>query len=495
VADPTKRVIVDGVDFRQVVRFPMILKAIPAALQPPRLLIGLVVVLLLISVGRAWDSFTEPRVHPAGLTAGELTVAEQTATQQVLREAMRRYVPADRHPVQEEDAVWPRLDAHQVFREVQRGYRRQRDPAVGIDELHARDQRFFDTLRRIDEVRPKYTFESVSSHTAGSVHTIVRGVIHLSPAAIFEGFADLFIHMPIALWRDHKAFTILYGLFTLLLIAIGGGAVSRMAACDIAGQHRLRMIEAWQFALLNWPRLVLAPLFPPLLAAVIALVIMLLGVIMQIPALDIIGGLLYGLALLLGFIVAFLILGYAVSFPLLVPAVACENCDAADAQQRAYAYVLSRPLHVLGYGITGVIGLALGYVLVAFVTATVLNFTAGLFGALTGNTAMSIAGGFGLFDLDQRFAPEIHGRWHNATAAWFIGLWQTLMIALVAAYVFAYAFSASTMGYLLMRKACDGQDIEEIWVPGLVPGTLAPMPRTRVEHAERGGDEAAGGGP
>jgi hypothetical protein len=66
VADPNKRVIVDGVDFREIVRFPMILKAIPAALQPPRLLIGLVVILVLMSVGRAWDGFTQPRVHSAG---------------------------------------------------------------------------------------------------------------------------------------------------------------------------------------------------------------------------------------------------------------------------------------------------------------------------------------------------------------------------------------------------------------------------------------------
>jgi hypothetical protein len=488
VADPTKRVIVDGVDFREVFRFPMILKAIPAAMQPPRLLIGLVVILLLVTVGRAWDGMTEPRVHPGGLTAGELTIEEQVAAQGVLKRAMQEYVPADRHPVQAEDAEWPMLEARDVFRQVQRGYRDRRDADVGHELLRRNDEQFFDTLRQINNVRPKHTFEATSAHVADSIHTVVQGVIHISPAGVFNGFADLFLHAPVALWRDHKAFTIIYGIVMLLTIAIGGGAISRMAACETAGEQRLRMIEAWQFAMVNWPRLVLAPLFPPLLAAVIAIVIIVLGVLMTVPVLDVVGGALYGLALLLGFVIAFLILGYAVGFPLLIPAVACENCDAADAQQRAYAYVLSRPLHLLGYGITGVVGLALGYVLIAFVAATMLNFTAALFSTLTGNSAMAFAGGFGLFDLGQHIAPEIHPRWHNASAAWFIGLWQMLVIALVAAYVFAYVFSASTIGYLLMRKACDGQDIEEIWMPGLVPGTLAPLPRTRVERAQDDGD-------
>ena len=67
-------------------------------------------------------------------------------------------------------------------------------------------------------------------------------------------------------------------------------------------------------------------------------------------------------------------------FPLLVPAVAAENCDAADAMQRAYAYVLNRPLHLLGYSIVALVGLALGYVVVSLAAATTLNFTLGTVG-------------------------------------------------------------------------------------------------------------------
>jgi hypothetical protein len=148
--------------------------------------------------------------------------------------------------------------------------------------------------------------------------------------------------------------------------------------------------------------------------------------------------------------------------------------------------VLKRPLHLVGYAVIGIIGLALGYVVVALVAATMMNFTASLFGSFTGNSAMSGAGGFGVFDLSPQSPGAIHEAWHNSWAGALVHFWQRVVIDLVAAYVIAYLFTASTALYLLMRRACDGQDIEEIWVPGLTPGTLVPLPRPRVDRPEAG---------
>jgi hypothetical protein len=50
------------------------------------------------------------------------------------------------------------------------------------------------------------------------------------------------------------------------------------------------------------------------------------------------------------------------------------------------------------------------------------------------------------------------------------------VVSLVAGYVFANYFGASTIIYMLMRQACDGQDMTEIWQPGVVPGTTALEP-------------------
>jgi hypothetical protein len=401
--------------FGRVVRFPLILKAIPAALQPPRLLIGLVVILVLMSVGRAWDGITQPRVHSAGLTAGVLTDRSEARRKEVLKRAMqsmcRRIVIRLVMKLASGRCSMPAMSSEKFSADTAIS-----DDAIDDEQLQRRDEQYFDTLRQINDIRPKHTFEATSAHVAAVSHTDCARRDQSRPARHSRALVICFCKCPSPSGEITSRSHLLrhYHAVDDCNRRWGGqphGRVSRQRV-----NKGLRMIEAWQFAMLNWPRLVLAPLFPPLLAAIIAIVIILLGVLMMVPVLDVLGGALYGLALLLGFLVAFLILGYAVSFPMLIPAVACENCDAADAQQRAYAYVLSRPLHLLGYGITGIVGLALGYVLIAFVAATMLNFTAALFSTLTGNSAMAFAGGFGLFDLGQHIAPEIHPRWHNASA-------------------------------------------------------------------------------
>ena len=186
---------------------------------------------------------------------------------------------------------------------------------------------------------------------------------------------------------------------------------------------------------------------------------------------------------MVGFVIAFLIIGYALGASLLIPAVACEKCDAADALQRAYAYVIRRPLHLLGYGLIAVLGMVLGYVLVSLFAGLIVNVTAAIVGAFTNNSAMRVAGGFELFDLTPAVDTGIHDAWHTEWSAWLVTFWQTLIVSLVAAYVLAYYFGASTIVYLLMRRACDGQAVEEIWRRGLVPGTLTPEPQPSIETA------------
>jgi len=79
-------------------------------------------------------------------------------------------------------------------------------------------------------------------------------------------------------------------------------------------------------------------------------------------------------------------------------------------------------------------------------------------------------------------------------AAWFIQFWQTIVVNLVISWVLVYLFSSSTWVYLLLRRAADGQDIEEIWRPGLVPGTLTEMPPPVVDEVDRSGEAEASDG-
>jgi hypothetical protein len=494
VADPERRIVVDGVDFAGVFSFPRILRSVTSALQPPRLIVGLLMVVLLVVFGRVWDANTEAKIDPGGLLAGEWSAMEKAEVQDLLWRMVGEYgVSEDRLP-----PPGSRLEAREVLGLIEAAYRHQRQrPGVGSmgedeadtglppEQIQLADEQFLADRAEIERLAPKGVFAAMADDVTDCFQRTVKAVIYLRPQLAFDAWGDLFVRLPVELWRQERVFTIVFGLFFLIVMAVGGGALSRMAACELAGQERLRVRDAFDFSLGNWLKLVLTPLLPLIIAAVMTVIIILLGLFMA-PWLDVAGGLLYGLAMVLGFVLAFVLLAYAVGFPMLLPAVACENCDPADAQQRAFAYVLKRPLHLVGYALIGIIGLALGYVVVALVAATMMNFTASLFGSFTGNSAMSGAGGFGVFDLSPQSPGAIHEAWHNSWAGALVHFWQRVVIDLVAAYVIAYLFTASTALYLLMRRACDGQDIEEIWVPGLTPGTLVPLPRPRVDRPEAG---------
>lgn len=497
--DPKKRIIVDGVDFASLFQFPRIFRAVTAAMQPPRLVVALLMVVALAAIGRTWDAFTEADISPNGLLAGPMSVEEIQRTQDMLWDALDEYgVPESRLP-----ARTSRLDPRRALAELERWYRTHREgpppriraaipgqPAGQSGEhaelppgtIRQRDAEFLETVERIRAAAPMDAFQATIAQVSDCFNDTVQGVIYLRPQRIIEAWRDLFIGLPVELWRQERAFTVVFGIVFILIAAVGGGALCRMAACETAGRERLRVRDAFDFSFTIWPRLVMTLILPLLIAAIVAVVLLLFGLLLA-PWLDVIGGPLYGLAVLLGFVLAFMLIGYAVGLPMLLPAVACENCDPVDAQQRAFFYLLNRPLHLLGYAVVALIGLALGYLVVALFASLMLNFTAALVGALTGNSALSGAGGLALFDLAPRSPGEIHENWHNRWAAWTVAFWQRVVIDLVAAYIVSYLFSATTTMYLLMRRVCDGQDIEEIWRPGLAPGTLVPLPRTEVHPA------------
>lgn len=505
MARPSQPIVVEEVDFTKLFQFPRVLRAVTMAMQPPRLAVGLLMIALLFVGGRTWDGITTPSVNPDGLTAGAMSADQITEQQRVLRSAIMDYVRQERWPQpQDSPDAWPRQDVADVVAQIERGYRHERRTiASGADgeggsgprAVRQADDAYLRTLAQIESFRPRGTFEATSRHVARSIGTVAQGVVFVQPASVVGGLYELFVRMPVALWRNHRGFLFIFGVYFLFVLAVCGGALSRMAVMEVSGRENMRIREAVDFSLGNWLKLMVAPAMPLILAAALCGVIMLMGLFTTLPWLDVIGTLFYGLALIFGLLIAVLVLVYTASFHLLIPAIATENCDVWDAQQRAYAYVLNRPLHWLGYGLVGIVGMALGFVVVSVVAVVTLNVTAGLFSTLTTNSALTAAGGFAMFDLTPQPATAVHDAWHSRVGAWLVQFWQSLVVSVVAAYVLAYYFAASTIVYLLMRRTCDGQDMAEVWRPGLVPGTLVPIPVGSVAamHAPHADDAARDG--
>jgi hypothetical protein len=304
----------------------------------------------------------------------------------------------------------------------------------------------------------------------------VSGVRDLDFSTVFGGLGDLFYVLPSLLWENAKWFTIFYGLFFLLSTSLLGGALCRMAAVDFAGQEKLRIREALDYAIRAWPASFLALLLPLVFILAAVLVLGVCGwIFFNIPVADVLAGVLYFLALLIGLAAVLLLILYVLGFDMLLPAVACENCDAADADQRVFALVLRRPLHLLGYLLVLTVAVVVGYLLASLIARAVLDLTSSALAWWTDNPAVETAGS-GSDSIAREREFRVYSNWHYSWAAGAIDFWQLLVERLVGAYVFACYFAGSTIVYLLMRRASDGQDTSEVWQPGMVPGTMAAVP-------------------
>jgi hypothetical protein len=484
-----KRIIVDGVDFGQLFRFPMILRAVTSSMQPPRLLVGVIMVLTLAIGGRSWDAITDANLLPGSLRAQESHLTSDEFVQMRWREAMRKYLPAPQRN-QRPDTNWTE-NPDRWLEPIERGYEEMRKgwaETFSEEELARRHAEYVETIAGLNAYRPVGAFEATCRHLSNSFLSIVRGTLSLEPTRAIAGVREIVL-LPVILLREQTAFAIVFGIYTLLLCSIFGGALCRMSACQNAQQERLRVRDAFAYVKYSAAALITAPLLPLISIAVVAIAILVPGLLMTLPVLNVLGGLLYGFAMILGFLLAFLLIGYAAGLPLLIPAVACENCSAGDAMQRAYAYVIQRPLHLACYLVMLLLGLVIGYAIVSFIATLALNFTADLYGAFAGEESpMAVVGNVGVLDLQRPEPGTVQQGWSDNTAAWFLRFWQGLVIVLVLAYIVAYLFASSTIMYLLIRRSCDGQDVDEIWQPGLTPGTLAPQATIPVRPEPMGDD-------
>jgi len=443
-------------------RFGSILKAVATSLQPPRLLISLLAITVLMLGGQIWDEITPSTVSPEGLTVGVHDGNLGLEEEGVLRRAERRWG--------EESASDDTPDMQSVLAMLHAAR-----SSVPVEDREQVDR----VIRRIDSFRPRGAFESTVQYLDVHFTLFIEGAVHFHPTAVYTAILGIVYHLPSHLWQAEQGwFLIIYGLFFLFVLSIAGGGLCRMEACQISANERLTMREAMLHGIETWWRSFSALVIPMVLGGVVCAVLLIVGLVfMSIPLLNILTALVYGLVLLLGFLLVFILLGYLASGTMLLPAVAVENCEGGDAMQRAYAYILNRPLHMLGSVIIALVGLVLGWLVVQLVAVFTVNMTAEIVGTWTMNDTYQEAGSLSnIFSEFKREAEAGSSTWYVGWGGSLVSWWMILVQYLVAGWIFSYVMAASTRIYLLMRHACDGQDERLIWWPGLIPGTLAQEP-------------------
>jgi hypothetical protein len=282
----------------------------------------------------------------------------------------------------------------------------------------------------------------------------------------------------------HWLYAVVFGVLSLSIWALFGGAVARIAALHAAQEITIPMSQALRFSAGKFFSFITAPLLMLAIIFGLGLLLGLGGLVSAIPVagavLRIIFALLFGLVLIVAAAITFVSIGLLAGFPLMYPAIAVEGSDSFDAISRSFSYVFGRPWR---YGLYFLVSAIYGTICYVFVRlfaygtllATHVFVSQGFFGlGLNSREAPQLAEGAGMMDLlwGRPTFGDLSGTFHmaaidggaNLLTAWILRAWVYVVVGFVAAFVLSFAVSAFTNIYYLLRRKVDATDLDDVYV-------------------------------
>jgi hypothetical protein len=342
-------------------------------------------------------------------------------------------------------------------------------------------------------------------------------------------------------------FLLLCGIWELFVWGLIGGAITRIAALKFTRDEAPGPFAAVSHVLAKLPSYSLPPLIALGGAAVFAIQLAILGLLINIAFFAFLAGLAWPFVLLLGLLMAILLLGALVGWPLMWATISVEGTDAFDALSRSYAYTYQRPWRLLWYVLVVVV-LAIvsmcGVRIFALTTIALgdwsIDWGAGAYTmqevvrpeadsvdrnaprAETGTSTAAAANNAPINDTTaapqliapnaaDAAAPQSARIEANAAASpprdlglmrsgarRAISFWKSLMEALAAGYQAGFLWVAAVGVYLLLRRDIDGVQTTEVYVeqdaefgvPPLTDDVTTGVPEVPVSGPARSGDVA-----
>jgi hypothetical protein len=290
---------------------------------------------------------------------------------------------------------------------------------------------------------------------------------------------------------DRIYFLLVIG-WTVVVWAIFGGAITRIAAVEVARNEKIGFMEAVRYTTARWQSYVFASFAPLLGLAFFVLLLILFGLVNLIPVVaEFWNGLLWWIPLGIGLVMAVLLIGL-VGWPMIHATLSAEGSDSFDALSRCYSYVLQKPWNYLWN------------VIVALMYGAIVVFFVGLMGSmavylskwgvshvpladranrdpsylfiyaptsfgwrellLQGSPIANNGGGANLqAAIDSyKHADDFHG-W-NYIGPVLVSFWLYLAFLGIIGFGYSYFWSASTIIYLLMRQKVDDTDLDEVYL-------------------------------
>lgn len=318
---------------------------------------------------------------------------------------------------------------------------------------------------------------------AQSFDVIVKGVISGNwtfPDGVPGGVADFVLLNPVDAWQVHPVFfTFLFAWF-LVAWAVFGGAISRIAALHVARDEVISPFRAMRFSLRALPSFIAAPLIPLIMVLIFGAVVGLLGLPLYVPYIgSIVTSLLLVIAIIIGALMMFLVVGSVAGFGLMYPTIAVEGSDAFDAVSRSLSHVFAAPWRLLFYTAVAVFYGVISYLFVRlclFVLLVLVHFFAQVF--VFGQGAQTWKAMWPSPDMGKlSYMPD----WSalgipESLAAGVTAFWVYLIIGLLGAYVISFYFSANTIIYMLMRRKVDATEMDAVYLDPNDLETAEPQP-------------------
>ena len=295
---------------------------------------------------------------------------------------------------------------------------------------------------------------AISEPIARSLDQSFHALLSFSTAGIQQAVEYLAL-LPGRLITERPLDTVVLGIPIVLVLVLFGGTISRGVATEYAAAR----ITDWPNDLrvsaskAGWS---LAAMIAPLaLAGLLLGLVMLGGFSLGVPVLNILGAILYALAIGVAFFALCVLILQALALPMIVPALMCEGTDAYDAVQRCYAYILARPLRLLSHAaillVLGIVSIAV-FAAIAKGSVELADWAASRLTSEAGERVLAHRRPDNL----AATQPVAHG---------IIRGWRAVVDTAIAGFALSYFFAAGTILYLHARRICDGQGTTEIWTP------------------------------
>ena len=235
----------------------------------------------------------------------------------------------------------------------------------------------------------------------------------------------------------------LMAVWAVAVWGIFGGAIARIAVVQATSERQIGLGTAVRFSLGKAASFIGAPLTPMIAVAFFAACCGLFGLIHRIPGIGpAMASALGFVPLLFGLMMALILAGLAIGWPLMHATVAAEGEDAPDALSRSYSYVNQRfPRYVAHVVVAWIIG-AIGFAFVILFARAVL--------ALAG---WGVAWGAPDPMSSSPFSESARAFWVQVVG-WIVHGW-----------IYSYFWSSASIIYLILRRDVDGTIWHDVYLP------------------------------